>query len=45
MQEQDIQLNALIKLFEAQEIGKNTQASILGEAGASISRYKRDKNP
>ena len=45
MQEQDMQLDALIKLLEAKEIGKKTQASILGETGASISRYKRDKNP
>ena len=40
-----MQLDALIKLLEAKEIGKKTQASILGETGASISRYKRDKNP
>ena len=45
MQEQDMQLDALIKLLEAKEIGKKTQASILGETGASVSRYKRDKNP
>ena len=45
MQEQDMQLDALIKLLEAKEIGKKTQASILGETGASISRYKRDKYP
>ena len=45
MQEQDMQLDALIKLLEAKEIGKKTQTSILGETGASISRYKRDKNP
>ena len=45
MHEQDMQLDALIKLLEAKEIGKKTQASILGETGASISRYKRDKNP
>ena len=40
-----MQLDALIKLLEAKEIGKKTQASIIGEIGASISRYKRDKNP
>ena len=45
MQEQDMQLDALLKLLEAKEIGKKTQASILGETGASISRYKRYKNP
>ena len=38
-----MQLDALIKLLEAKDIGKKTQASILGETGASISRYKRDK--
>ena len=45
MQEQDMQLDALINLLEAKEIGKKTQASILGETGDSISRYKRDKYP
>ncbi|RDH89254.1 MAG: hypothetical protein DIZ77_16200 [endosymbiont of Seepiophila jonesi] len=45
MQEQDMELDALIKLLEAKEIGKKTQASILGDTGAGISRYKRDKNP
>ena len=45
MQEQDMQLDALIKLLEAKEIGKKTQASILGETGVRISRYKWGKNP
>ena len=45
MQEQDMKLDALITLLEAMEVGKKTQASILGENDASISRYKWDNNP
>ena len=42
-QDQEMELEQLIKLIEAKEAGKRTQADLLGNTAAAMSSYKRDR--
>ena len=42
-QDQQMELEQLIKLIEAKETGKRTQADILGQTAGAMSAYKRDR--
>ena len=41
LEDQDMSLDALVKLIEAKEAGKRTQANILGQGAGAMSQYRK----